>query len=66
VPLPPGFDDTEVAAAARRAGVIVTPGRAYYPAEPPGPHLRLTFAAASDVNSLDEGLRRLALALSDL
>jgi DNA-binding transcriptional MocR family regulator len=46
VALPEGLDDVEVAAAAAGAGVVVAPGRAWFPAEPTGPHLRLSFAAA--------------------
>ena len=46
VALPDGLDDVEVAAAAAGAGVVVAPGRAWFPAEPTGPHLRLSFAAA--------------------
>ena len=43
-------------------GVIVFPGRPWFPAEPPAPFLRLTFAAAPP-EALDEGVRRLARAL---
>ena len=43
-------------------GVVVYPGRPWFPADPPGPFLRLTFAAAPP-ETLDEGARRLALAL---
>ena len=43
-------------------GVVVMPGRPWYPAEPEGPHLRLTYAGSPEV--LDEGVRRLAAALS--
>ena len=32
--------------AARWSGVAVMPGRPFFPAEPPGPYLRLTFSAA--------------------
>src|ERR1017187_6423952 len=41
VRLPRNLDDVEVAAAARHGGVIVMAGRPFFPAEPPGPHLRL-------------------------
>ena len=64
--LPPGLDDSEVAVAARAGGVIVNPGRHFFPAEPPGPHLRLTFAAAADGAEIEEGLRRLAQAVPAL
>jgi DNA-binding transcriptional MocR family regulator len=58
--LPRGLDDVAVADAARQAGVLVSPGRPYYAAEPPGPHLRLSFAATPDSAQLTEGIRRLA------
>ena len=35
VQLPPGFDDAEVAMAARRSGVVVVAGRQFFPAEAP-------------------------------
>ena len=44
--------------AARRHGVLVSPGRIYYPAEPPGPHIRVTHIAAAHVAELAEGVRR--------
>jgi DNA-binding transcriptional MocR family regulator len=59
VALPEGTDDVAVAAAAAGEGVIVFPGRPWFPAEPPGPFLRLTYAAAAP-EALDEGVRRLA------
>jgi len=62
--LPDGADDVAVAAAAAARGVVVTPGRHWFPAEPPGAHLRLTFAAAPP-EALAEGVRRLAGALAD-
>ena len=55
-------DDVALAAAAAARGVVVYPGRPWFPAEPPAPFLRLTFAAAPP-DALDEGVRRLALAL---
>jgi DNA-binding transcriptional MocR family regulator len=42
--LPEGVDDVALAAAAARAGVVVSPGRPWFPAEAPGPFLRLSFA----------------------
>ncbi len=60
--LPEGTDDTEVASAARQAGVIVMPGHPFYPAEPPAPHLRLTFSAVSSEADLHTGIQRLASA----
>lgn len=56
VGLPDGIDDVAVAAATEREGVIVSPGRPWFPAEAPGPFLRLTFAAAS-ADDLEHGAR---------
>jgi DNA-binding transcriptional MocR family regulator len=42
--------------------VVVVPGRPWYAAEPPGPYLRLTYAAAPP-EQMDEAVRRLARAL---
>jgi DNA-binding transcriptional MocR family regulator len=62
-PLPPGSDDVAVAKAAATAGVTVFPGRPWHAAEPPAPHLRLTYAAAPP-SAMDEAIRRLATAVS--
>ena len=62
VALPEGTDDVALASAAAAEGVVVFPGRPWFPAEAPGPFLRLTFAAAPP-DALDEGVRRLAKAL---
>jgi DNA-binding transcriptional MocR family regulator len=56
VRLPDGLDDVAIAAAAEREGVIVSPGRPWFPAEAPGPFLRLTFAAAP-ADEFDRGAR---------
>lgn len=58
--LPPETDDRTLAEAAERNGVLVSAGRIYFPAEPPGPYLRVTHIAAADVAELAEGVRRLA------
>ncbi|MER5321203.1 PLP-dependent aminotransferase family protein [Streptosporangium roseum] len=63
VRLPPDRDEDTVVEAARRAGVMVSQGRIYYPAEPPGPRIRLTHSAALRLPELAEGVRRLAAAL---
>ncbi|WP_433253993.1 PLP-dependent aminotransferase family protein [Streptosporangium sp. CA-135522] len=63
VRLPPDRDEDTVVEAARRAGVLVSPGRIYYPAEPPGPRIRVTHSAALHLPELVEGVRRLATAL---
>ncbi len=60
--LPEEWDDERVAEAALRAGVAVSPGRGYFPAEPPAPHLRLSYAAAGP-QALTTAVRALAAAL---
>jgi DNA-binding transcriptional MocR family regulator len=64
--LPRDLDDVEVAEAARHGGVIVMAGRPFFPAEPAGPHLRLTFAAAATETELETAARRLAGAVPEL
>ena len=51
--LPEGSDDALVAVEAGRAGAVVSPGRHWFPAEPPGPFLRLSYVGAAP-----EGLAR--------
>ncbi len=63
--LPPRADDLAIAGRAAAGGVTVSAGRAWFPAEPPGPHLRLTFAGA-EAGRLAEGVRRLARAAPEL
>ncbi|MFC3817915.1 PLP-dependent aminotransferase family protein [Planomonospora venezuelensis] len=63
VRLPQDLDEENVVEAARRAGVTVSPGRIYHPAEPPGPRIRLTHTAAAHLSELAEGVGRLALAV---
>ncbi|MEV6306342.1 PLP-dependent aminotransferase family protein [Actinoplanes sp. NPDC051861] len=60
--LPDTADDVAVTRAAADEGVIVFPGRPWYAAEPPAPHLRLTYAAARP-EQMDEAVRRLAAAI---
>ncbi|HKE80211.1 MAG TPA: PLP-dependent aminotransferase family protein [Solirubrobacteraceae bacterium] len=62
-PLPEDTDDMALARTAAGEGVIVFPGRPWFPAEPPAPFVRLTYAAAPP-DALDEGVRRLATALT--
>jgi len=64
--LPQDLDDGEIAAAARQRDVIVMPGRPFFPAEEPGPHLRLTFSAAATETELDTAVQRLAVAVPAL
>ncbi|GAA2588934.1 PLP-dependent aminotransferase family protein [Actinomadura fulvescens] len=56
---------SELADAARTRGVVVSSGDDFYPAEPQGPYLRLSFAAA-ELTDLAEGVRRLSAAAHDL
>jgi DNA-binding transcriptional MocR family regulator len=65
VRLPDGADDVALAAAASARGVVVFPGRPWYAAEPPAPHLRLTYAAAPP-ELMDEAVSRLAQAVREL
>jgi DNA-binding transcriptional MocR family regulator len=65
VALPEDLDDVAVAAAAARAGVIVSPGRLWFPADPPGPYLRLSFAAAPAAD-LERGVAILGSVVADL
>lgn len=53
VRLPDGVSDEATAARAAQVRVVVSPGRRWFPAEPPGSFLRLTFAGAPP-----EALRR--------
>ncbi|WP_326565194.1 PLP-dependent aminotransferase family protein [Amycolatopsis rhabdoformis] len=66
VRLPAGTDEDALTAAALRAGVAVSPGRAYFAAEAPAPHLRLGFAGTADVREITEGVRRLAVACAEV
>ncbi|MYW01908.1 PLP-dependent aminotransferase family protein, partial [Streptomyces sp. SID3343] len=54
-----GSDVAALTAAALRAGVAVTPGGAYFTAEAPAPHIRLSYACAEGTQQLVEGVRRL-------
>lgn len=60
--LPDGDDEPALAAAALRTGVAVTAGSPYFAAEPPAPHLRLSYAAALNPAQITEGVERLARA----
>ncbi|MDA0181582.1 PLP-dependent aminotransferase family protein [Solirubrobacter phytolaccae] len=57
LPLPPGTDDVDLAQRLGASGVVVSPGRPFFAAEPPGPFLRLTFAAEPP-ERLAQGMRR--------
>lgn len=62
--LPEGHDPRTLAAAALRAGVAVTPGGPYFTAEPPAPHLRLSYAYAESPEQLAAGVSRLGQAIA--
>ncbi|MER6737488.1 PLP-dependent aminotransferase family protein [Streptomyces puniciscabiei] len=64
--LPEGADESALTAAGLRAGVALTPGRPYFSAEPPGPHLRLSFAAVAGTGEITEGVRRLRAACDEV
>ncbi|SEG61541.1 DNA-binding transcriptional regulator, MocR family, contains an aminotransferase domain [Thermomonospora echinospora] len=66
VRLPDGVDETTLVEAAWREGVLVNPGRPCFPAEPDGPHLRISFGMAASEAELAEGVRRLARALATM
>ncbi|MFC4858984.1 PLP-dependent aminotransferase family protein [Actinophytocola glycyrrhizae] len=59
VRLPAGVDEVDLVARARKRDVVVEPGHPYFVTEPPGPHLRLTYAAATPAE-LTEATSRLA------
>jgi DNA-binding transcriptional MocR family regulator len=63
--LPAGTDETVLTSAALRAGVAVSPGRAYFAAEAPAPHLRLGFADTAGADEIAEGVRRLTAACAE-
>ncbi|GAA3646539.1 PLP-dependent aminotransferase family protein [Streptomyces iranensis] len=64
--LPQGTDEAALASAALRAGVAVAPGRPYFCAEPPAPHVRLSFASVAGTGELAEGARRLRTACEEV
>jgi DNA-binding transcriptional MocR family regulator len=57
--LPDEVYDVRVAAEAGRRGVVVSPGRHWFPAEPNGSFLRISYTGA-DANTLAEGITVLA------
>ncbi|MGW6502164.1 aminotransferase-like domain-containing protein [Nonomuraea angiospora] len=66
VRLPAEIDENALVEAARRNGALVSPGRLYYPSEPPGPRIRVTHIAAAHLAELHEGVRRLARAAAEV
>lgn len=61
--LPEGVDELALTAAATARDVVVHPGRPWFPAEPTGPFVRLSFGGLP-VDLAAEGVRRLADALA--
>jgi DNA-binding transcriptional MocR family regulator len=59
IQLPDGLSDLSIARAAAQRGLVVSPGSHWFPAEPPAPFLRLTFAAAPPA-VLRRGVQQLA------
>ncbi len=57
--LPDGVEETAVVQAAAAAGVLILPGAPWFPAEPPAPYLRLSYATANEPR-LAEACVRLA------
>ena len=64
--LPDGTDVTTLVATARRNGVALSPGPAYFPAEPPAPQLRLSYAGAAGTAQLADGVRLLVRSLEQI
>lgn len=62
VRLPDHMSDIALSDELARRGVVVSPGRAWFPADSPGSFLRLTFGASPA--SLREGAKQLASVLS--
>ncbi|MFH6783359.1 MULTISPECIES: aminotransferase-like domain-containing protein [Methylobacterium] len=60
--LPDHVPEGEIAAEMDRQGVVVSPGRAWFPADPDGSFLRLTFAGSPAV--IREGVGRLGAAIA--
>jgi DNA-binding transcriptional MocR family regulator len=57
--LPDGTDEQAVVQRAAAAGVMVLPGAPWFPAEPPGPYVKLSYAAAAEAR-LTRAMERLA------
>jgi DNA-binding transcriptional MocR family regulator len=57
--LPDRTDERELVRRAATAGVMILPGAPWFPAEPPAPYVRLSYAAASE-QRLVEAVKRLA------
>jgi DNA-binding transcriptional MocR family regulator len=64
--LPDRIDENRLVSEALHAGVAAMPGKVYFAADPPAPHLRLSYAAAPSREHITEGVRRLAVAFDRL
>jgi DNA-binding transcriptional MocR family regulator len=64
--LPDRIDEARLVAEALRGGVAVMPGRVYFAADVPAPHVRLSYAAPAHRDQVGEGVHRLSLALARL
>jgi DNA-binding transcriptional MocR family regulator len=64
--LPDRIDENRLVSEALHAGVAAMPGKVYFAADPPAPHLRLSYAAAPSREHIIEGVRRLAIAFGRL
>ncbi len=62
VRLPDGIDDETFTAQALASGIVVSSGRPWFPAEPTGPHLRLSFTALEPADA-KRAVQRLAAVL---
>ncbi|MCF3963766.1 aminotransferase-like domain-containing protein [Streptomyces fuscigenes] len=60
VGLPDGTDEGALTTACLRAGVAVSPGRPFFAAEPPAPHIRISFADTAGTDEIAEGVQRIA------
>jgi DNA-binding transcriptional MocR family regulator len=66
VSLPRGIDDVIAAESARRHGVLVGAGRAFFATEPASNHLRISFGCAANHDELREAVRRVGAAIEPL
>ncbi|WP_110589954.1 PLP-dependent aminotransferase family protein [Microbacterium suaedae] len=62
--LPDGADARHIAASCERRGLLIAPGDEWFPAEPPGPHVRLNFSGPAPDRFAD-AMRILGSVLAD-
>ena len=62
VRLPNQIDEAQLVQRGQEVGVVLSRGRNWFPADAPGPHLRLSYAATHP-DAIREGIRRLAAAI---